>query len=635
MHFQPEWCRVTLASIGEAVITTDAEGRVTFLNPVAESLTGWTQQEAEGQPLDSVFRIINNESRQPVESPADRALREGVLVGLANHSLLIAKDGTERPIDDSAAPIRNDHGEVAGVVLVFRDVTERTNAERALQKALAYADDIIATIRQPFVVLDPGLRVRTANRSFYESFHVSKDETMTRSLFDLGNRQWDIPALRRLLVEVGAQGRPFEDFEVEHEFPLLGRRSMLVNARRFPPESDDPELILVGIEDITERRRAEAALRDSELQYRRLFETARDGILILDAGTGKITDANPYITEVLGYPREELVGKGLWQIGLFRDIEASRAAFRQLQERGYIRYDNLPLETKGGRRAEVEFVSNVYPIDSKLVIQCNIRDITERRQLEQARVRAEALADMNRRKDEFLAMLSHELRNPLAPIMNGVRLLGLNRGTEDPIQQQARTIIEGQVGQLKTIVDELLEVSHFTTGRITLRQGDVDLRSVVGNAVESVRTQLEERKHELTVSLPPEPVWLHADAARLEQVVVNLLTNAAKYTDPTGRIGLDLKEEGQEAVLRVRDSGVGIAPDLLPHIFDLFTQAERSLDRSQGGLGIGLTMVRRLVELHGGKVDVHSELGLGSEFVVRLPVRPATEQPSPTQEKSS
>ncbi len=250
-------------------------------------------------------------------------------------------------------------------------------------------------------------------------------------------------------------------------------------------------------------------------------------------------------------------------------------------------------------------------------------------------MRAEALADMNRRKDEFLAMLSHELRNPLAPIMNGVRLLGLNRGTEDPIQQQARTIIEGQVGQLKTIVDELLEVSHFTTGRITLRQGDVDLRSVVGNAVESVRTQLEERKHELTVSLPPEPVWLHADAARLEQVVVNLLTNAAKYTDPTGRIGLDLKEEGQEAVLRVRDSGVGIAPDLLPHIFDLFTQAERSLDRSQGGLGIGLTMVRRLVELHGGKVDVHSELGLGSEFVVRLPVRPATEQPSPTQEKSS
>lgn len=203
LHFQPEWCRVTLASIGEAVITTDAEGRVTFLNPVAESLTGWTQQEAEGQPLDSVFRIINNESRQPVESPADRALREGVLVGLANHSLLIAKDGTERPIDDSAAPIRNDHGEVAGVVLVFRDVTERTNAERALQKALAYADDIIATIRQPFVVLDPGLRVRTANRSFYESFHVSKDETMTRSLFDLGNRQWDIPALRRLLVEVG------------------------------------------------------------------------------------------------------------------------------------------------------------------------------------------------------------------------------------------------------------------------------------------------------------------------------------------------------------------------------------------------------------------------------------------------
>ena len=191
-------------------------------------------------------------------------------------------------------------------------------------------------------------------------------------------------------------------------------------------------MILLGIEDITERRRAEAALRDSELQYRRLFETARDGILILDAGTGKITDANPFMTEVLGYTKGELLGKGLWQIGLFRDIEASRAAFRQLQERGYIRYDNLPLETKSGRRAEVEFVSNVYPIESKLVIQCNVRDITERRQLERARVQAEALADMNRRKDEFLAMLSHELRNPLAPILNGVQLLRLHRGKRRP-----------------------------------------------------------------------------------------------------------------------------------------------------------------------------------------------------------
>ena len=174
LHFQPEWCRVTLASIGDAVITTDIEGRVTFLNPVAQSLTGWTLEEAAGQPLDSVFRIINEESRQPVESPTVRALREGVVVGLANHSLLIAKDGTERPIDDSAAPIRNDKGEVAGVVLVFRDISERRRQEQQVQDALTYADNIIATLREPFVVLDKTLRVQTANRAFYQTFHAAE-----------------------------------------------------------------------------------------------------------------------------------------------------------------------------------------------------------------------------------------------------------------------------------------------------------------------------------------------------------------------------------------------------------------------------------------------------------------------------
>src|SRR5580700_7894907 len=189
LHFQPEWCRVTLASIGDAVITTDINSGVTFLNPAAQSLTGCTLEEAAGQPLDRVFRIINEESRQPVESPTVRALREGVVVGLANHSLLIAKDGTERPIDDCAAPVRNEQGEVAGVVLVFRDISERRRQEQQVQDALTYADNIIATMREPFIVLDKGLRVKTANRSFYRTFHVSQEETEGHYIYELGNGQ--------------------------------------------------------------------------------------------------------------------------------------------------------------------------------------------------------------------------------------------------------------------------------------------------------------------------------------------------------------------------------------------------------------------------------------------------------------
>jgi PAS domain S-box-containing protein len=365
-----------------------------------------------------------------------------------------------------------------------------------------------------------------------------------------------------------------------------------------------------------------------------LFQTAKDGILILDANTLKIIDANPFMTELLGYSHDEFLGKELWEIGLFGDERASQAAYQELQQKGYIRYDHLPLETKNGERAEVEFVSNIYHVDHRPIAQCNIRDISERRLLEkQITEQAAALSDLHRRKDEFLAMLSHELRNPLAPISNAVHLLRLQKG-ENSIQQQARGIIERQVGQLSHLVDDLLEISRITTGRVQLRQEWVAVSGIVESAVESVRPLIDLHKHELTVSLSPQPIWLYADAARLEQVVVNLLNNAAKYTAEGGHIWLTVQQEDDACVLRVRDTGIGIAPELLPRLFDMFTQAARSLARSQGGLGIGLCLVHRLVEMHRGTVMAYSALGQGSEFVVRLPmvVSPASQPPSPPQE---
>lgn len=493
--------------------------------------------------------------------------------------------------------------------------------EWALQKALDYADDIIATLREPFLVLDGDLRVKTANHSFYNTFHVTKEETENHLLYDLGNGQWDIPGLRMLLTAVRQpQTLSFRDFEVEHIFPVLGDKTMRLNAHRFPIDSTHPELILLAIEDITETKLAEIAVQASEVRYRRLFQTAQDGILILDADTLEIIDANPFMTELLGYSHDEFLGKELWEIGLFGDKQASQDAYRELQTNGYVRYDHLPLQTKDGRRAEVEFVSNVYLVNNRPVAQCNIRDISERSRLEgQMKEQAEALADLHRRKDEFLAMLSHELRNPLAPILNAVQLLRLRRD-EDELQRQARTIIERQLGQLVHLVDDLLEVSRISTGRIHLHREQLDLRIVVERGVETLRPLIDQRGHILTLQLPAAPIWIDGDSTRLEQVVVNLLNNAAKYTDEGGQIWVSLQQEGEEAVLQVRDSGVGIAATLLPRIFDLFTQAERSLARSQGGLGIGLALVQRLVEMHGGKVAAYSALGQGSEFIVHLPV---------------
>jgi signal transduction histidine kinase/ActR/RegA family two-component response regulator len=391
------------------------------------------------------------------------------------------------------------------------ELTEQAQkAERALAKALAYGDDVIATLREPFLVLDQDLRVKTANRSFYESFHVSKEETENHLVYELGNGQWDIPALRKLLDEVLSRNQSVHDFEVEHSFPTLGRKTMLLNARPFPPDSKHPELILLAVYDVSA-----------------------------------------------------------------------------------------------------------------------------------ARQRADELAELDRRKDEFLAMLSHELRNPLAPIVNAALLLRLHsnrnrlHGIENPILQQSATIIERQAGQLTRIVDELLEVSRISTGRIQLRQERIAVGVVAENAVATVRALFDQRRHELTVSLPTQAIWVHADSARLEQVVVNLLTNAAKYTDPGGHVWLTVQQEGEQAVLRVRDTGVGIAPEILPRIFDLFTQAARSLDRSQGGLGIGLALVQRLVEMHGGTVAASSALGQGSEFVLRLPmVPPPQPQPPSPPEKA-
>ncbi len=235
-----------------------------------------------------------------------------------------------------------------------------------------------------------------------------------------------------------------------------------------------------------------------------------------------------------------------------------------------------------------------------------------------------ALKESNQRKDEFLAILAHELRNPLAPVKNAVQILRA-KGPPLPELQWASEVIDRQVQQMTRLVDDLLDVSRISRGKIELRKERVELAGVLNTAVEASRPLIEKWGHQLAVALPPEPVYLEADRTRLCQVVLNLLNNAAKYTEQAGRIGLTAEREGEWVLIRVKDTGIGIPPEMLSRIFEMFTQADRSLERSQGGLGIGLTLVQRLVEMHGGRVTAHSAgPGQGSEFTVRLPVAPDT-----------
>ena len=365
-----------------------------------------------------------------------------------------------------------------------------------------------------------------------------------------------------------------------------------------------------------ELRRAQGELEASRARYFDLYDLAPVGYFTLSE-QGLILEANLTGAGLLGWGRRDLTKQPISHYILPEDQDIYYRHRRQLLETGtpqecelrMLRADAAPFWA----RLESTVAQDGESGDS--VCRVVVSDINARKQAE------ENLADLNRRKDEFLAMLSHELRNPLAPILNAVQLLQLQKN-ENPVQQKARAIIERQVRQLTHLVNDLLDVARTATGRIQLCREQVAVSDIVKRAVETARPLIDQRRHELTVSLPPDPIWLYADVSRLEQVVTNLLSNAAKYTNEGGHIWLSVQQEGDQAVLRVRDTGLGIAPAFLPHVFDLFTQAERSSDRSQGGLGIGLALVKRLVEMHEGTVSVSSTLGQGSEFVVSLVVRP-------------
>ena len=393
-----------------------------------------------------------------------------------------------------------------------------------------------------------------------------------------------------------------------------------IGVEQFTAEDEKLSLVLSSqlgrIYETLERNVAE--LSQSERRYRRLFESAKDGVLILDAQTGKITDANPYIFELLGYSHAELIGKELWELGLFIDVEASRAAMRELQEKHYIRYEDLALRTKAGRRIDVEFISNVYSEDHHSVIQCNIRDITERRRA------AEQLANEDRRKDEFLAMLAHELRNPLTPIKTAALLLRLAK-VENPIVVRTQEIIERQANHMIRLVDDLLDISRLQRGKVRLKKEILNLTTAVSDAVDCCNHLITSHNHQIILNLQGKPpIFIEADPTRVTQIIANILVNAAKYTPKGGVIRVTTVAKNGMAIVRIRDNGAGIEAGMLNKIFDVYTQVEQSLDRSQGGLGLGLKLVKELVILHGGTVEAVSKgLGKGSEFVIHFPLVPA------------
>ena len=355
------------------------------------------------------------------------------------------------------------------------------------------------------------------------------------------------------------------------------------------------------------------SLQESEQRYRAVVESQAELVCRFRLD-GTILFANGAYARSVGVTAEAMAGRDFWSFIPQDEHEAVRALLGRLtREAPEVRIENR-FGTAEGERWML-WTNRALAFDAAgrvLEVQATGVDITERRRAE------EALREADRRKDEFLAMLAHELRNPLAPIRNALHLLRISGA--GPVAAEARDVMERQLTQLIRLVDDLLEVSRISRGKIELRRAAVDLAGVVASAVETSRPAIDAARHRLEIRLPPAPLHVEGDFVRLSQVVANLLNNAAKYTDPGGRIALSVQREGAEAEIRVQDNGVGLAPELLPRIFDMFAQADRA--RAAGGLGIGLALAKMLVDLHGGRIEARSGgVGRGSEFAVRLPVK--------------
>jgi len=631
-----EVLRVTLRSIGDAVIATDVAGNVTYLNTVAETLTGWSEREAMGQPLETVFRIVNETTRERVANPAERALREGAVVGLANHTVLIRRDGTECPIDDSAAPIKDERGVVSGCVLTFRDVAAQRQVERERHDQLLTARRLASIVESSeLAVIAKNLEgvIEAWNAAAERLFGYTPAEAVGRHI-SLVIPQERLAEEDQIIATLKA-GKRVEHFETER-VRADGQR-VAVSLTVSPIKDDEGNVIGASkiVRDITRERQAEAERN----RLITLIENSTDFIAIFDldavpifvnraglalAGLDNVWSARRATAWEFFFPedqariRDELFPRVL-RSG-HAEIEARFRHFKTGEAR-WMAYKLLALRDEAGEPIAVGTVS---------------QDITLRKKLEDnLRSLAAELSATDKRKDEFLATLAHELRGPLAPLTN-VLELWKRTGNRQQLQQ-ARDTMERQLGQLVRLVDDLLDLSRVTHDRLELRKSRVELKTVIEHATEACGPSIDKRQQRLSVTVPEEPCPLHADAARLAQVFANLLNNASKYTDWGGEISLTAQRDGSEIVIRVRDTGIGIPPNKLESVFEMFTQVGGSLDRSQGGLGIGLTLVKRLVGLHDGSVEARSEgPGKGSEFVVRLPVEeaalPAPEATAPQTE---
>jgi signal transduction histidine kinase/CheY-like chemotaxis protein len=516
------------------------------------------------------------------------------------------------------------HGEL--LVLAMEDVTERRRSEADLKAIETYAQNIVDTVREPLLILDTTLRVRSANRAFYQTFQVSREETENRLIYELGNGQWDIPVLRNLLEDIVPLSSVFNDFEWEHDFPAIGRRVMLLNARKLQA-GHHGELLVLAMEDVTERRRSEADLKAIETYAQNIVDTVREPLLILDT-TLRVRSGNRAFYQTFQVSLEETenrliyeLGNGQWDIPdlrtLLEDIVPKSSVFNDFE----LEHDFPAI----GRRVMLLNARKLQAGHHGELLVLAMEDVTERRHAEEEVAKAKETAETaNRTKSLFLANMSHELRTPLNAILGYSEML-----QEEAIERHLAgefgadlEKINGAGKHLLTLINDILDLSKIEAGKMDLFLESFDLTEMIDDVASTIRPMVEKNANTLQIQRAPDLGAMHADQIKVRQALFNLLSNAVKFTHE-GSITLEAARQNMDGtewiVFRVTDTGIGLSAEQIVKLFQDFTQADASTTRKFGGTGLGLVLTRRFCQMMGGDVTAHSVSGAGSVFTIKLP----------------
>ena len=495
----------------------------------------------------------------------------------------------------------------------------------------AYAQNIVDTVREPLLILDTTLRVRSANRAFYQTFQVSSEETENRLIYELGNGQWDIPDLRTLLEDIVPKSSVFDDFELEHTFPVIGRRVMLLNARKLQA-GQHGELLVLAMEDVTQRRRSEADLKAIETYAQNIVDTVREPLLILDT-TLRVRSANRAFYQAFHVSPEETENRLIYELGNGQwDIPDLRTLLEDIVPKSSV-FDDFELEHTFpviGRRVMLLNARKLQAGQHGELLVLAMEDVTQRRRSEEEVAKAKEAAEAaNRAKSAFLANMSHEIRTPMNAILGFSQLMLRDRNL-DARQNQYLGTINRSGEHLLALINDILEMSKIEAGRTTLNPTTFDLPDLLNDLEMMFRVRTDGKRLGFVLEIVGDvPRYIQTDINKLRQVFINVLGNAVKFTE-RGGIRLRVRADREDAAgpllrVEVEDTGPGISADDQAKLFRHFEQTKTG-QQAGTGTGLGLAISREFVRLMGGDIAVSSEVGTGSIFAIHMPLNESEAQ---------